>query len=288
MTTKRLLIADCDETIIAMLPGKEELGNFTVAFTLRLAKLPELRSKITWEEMKEWYKKGYARIDGTPHLYGWLRDGVIVASACDELLKASVIAGEILDSCGALMDPTIRHTTIQRIFKESYPFGVSELKPGAAETLNKLRHAGWSTEVVTNAPTSKAQTKLANLFKNLPTEQSLTWLLEHVHGDADKWHVIEPEKACYNQHLQRPIPTERPRLFRVLDPLCAGADKIVFIGDNADMDLHPGRQRFLHLNPICILIANSHTPVYDLRYFSEAPNCFVVRTWQEVEALLNP
>lgn len=285
MTQRRVLIADCDETILKMdLPQDGSLDGFSTAFSARITKL--LQDKMTIEETQALFRHGYARINRTPQVYGWVRDGLVVASAADVLIMAGVVAGEILDSFEILTDRDLRRITIQRIFAESYSYSSTSLQPDAAMILNELRRAGWIVKVVTNAPTEKARKKLQDRSSGLPAGQSIDWLLEHVHGDAEKSKVTQPELSLRNPYLARPVFYHRPTLFELLDKLCRPGDDLTFLGDNADMDVHPGCERYRSQNPRGILFANSFTPRYDRQYFNGTPNRFLAHNWKEVASIL--
>ena len=141
------------------------------------------------DEVEALALKYEAQVAAAPDDYGWVFGGRIVAPAVvDPYLRIMPVARGIMDECGAFMVPAERDRLLDSIlYKYNYTKTDMAFRDGAGEVLREL--TGTATYVVTNSHTAPVQDKIRTLGDDGAGGNTLTWLVDRVHGRAKKYHL---------------------------------------------------------------------------------------------------
>jgi phosphoglycolate phosphatase-like HAD superfamily hydrolase len=200
------------------------------------------------------------------HGYPW--NGRLVAPASvDPYLRMVPVANAILDEFRAFEHPVDRARLHQILFRYNYDKTRARpcFKPGARELLAGL--AGTETFVVTNSDTDAVRGKIEALDAG---SGALTWLLDRVHGYAQKFEVDDawsdgPADLAL-PGLARPVLARRrryhDRLAGLLAQVGARWSDLTVVGDIFELDLAMPLAKGARVG----LVANARTPAYERAY----------------------
>ena len=241
-------------------------------------------------EILEMAERFEAEVLAEPHRHGWLFKGEIVAPASvDPYLRIMPVARSILDACGAIPGDEDRARLLDGIlFKYNYRKTVRAFRPHAAEALAALEP--FDTWVVTNAHVEPVKAKIAELESHLPAgaERSLAWLLDRVHGRAQKQVLddsfTEVPRALALPGLDRPVLVRRPYYRSVIEELRGGRpwEQVFVVGDIFELDLSLP----LVLGANVILAANRFTPGYERAYVGAHPRGRVIEDLRAIAGIV--
>ena len=253
------IVLDLDGTFTDV--TREALG-FAEAYPALLADLLGRDLGASWKEAIE---QARAR---SPEL-GWMFDGHIVApSDADPYILATAAAQLLLDASGVLTgDRVLRADVLTALYRRAYRHTGAAFRPEARRVLEALLARGTPVHFVTNAATSAAQEKLAEL-----APAGLERL--HIRGDARKFHVAPPSRPDPRfdalpaerrvPGLDRPVLLRRGRYFDALAAIWAetGArpESTLVCGDIWELDLAMPAELGAHVH----LIQRERTYAYEI------------------------
>lgn len=186
-----------------------------------------------------------ATVEKDPAHYGWTYDGLVVAPGnADPYLRATVIMNMIFDKRGLLTGEAERTQKLQTLYFNNYPKANTVFRPEAKDVVETLLSRDVPVCVVTNSATEDVERKL-NTMNPVGREKL------HVHGNAQKYRVLEPEQADPRfdavektmsvPGLSRPVLLRRGYYFTLLDELWkrhgASAESTFVAGDIFELDL---------------------------------------------------
>lgn len=293
MTKPRVFIFDFDGTLT---DAEEEGMPFTAGYLDDLAALTGAGHEEI-EALAECFADAIGPDDG------WVFQGQIVAPACvDPYLRIMPVARRILDHYGMFLNPHDREQLLDRIlYKYNYGKSATVFRVGASGLLSRLpRDTTW---VVTNSATEPVERKVRDLGVQTLRDAGITnisntmnpmgWLKGRVVGNAKKyandpdWKTERVPAEMQIPGLDRPILLRRRLYFETLNRLRREADvkwpDITVVGDIFELDLALP----LHRGARVVLMANEHTPDYEVRYLKEHPNASVVRSIPELRTFLD-
>jgi phosphoglycolate phosphatase-like HAD superfamily hydrolase len=223
----------------------------------------------------------------------WLYDGRAVAPATvDPYLRVKPVAHRILrEQCATQTSDEVLDVLLQILFEKNYPFGGHCPRAGASELLSRLQKSGVSCHIVTNASTAHVERKLERLLADDPA--CLKWCKEGLRGDAVKY-IISPMYASVPEKLDVPglenrgVLLRRQRYHNLLQRLrvehkCEWNEMLV-VGDVFELDLALP----LHIECEVALMANEHTPPYEIKFLRTLERAHVCNGLEEVLALIFP
>ncbi|OGL72212.1 hypothetical protein A3D69_01120 [Candidatus Uhrbacteria bacterium RIFCSPHIGHO2_02_FULL_54_11] len=200
------------------------------------------------------------------------------------------------------LNPHDREQLLDRIlYKYNYGKSATVFRVGASGLLSRLpRDTTW---VVTNSATEPVERKVRDLGVQTLRDAGITnisntmnpmgWLKGRVVGNAKKyandpdWKTERVPAEMQIPGLDRPILLRRRLYFETLNRLRREADvkwpDITVVGDIFELDLALP----LHRGARVVLMANEHTPDYEVRYLKEHPNASVVRSIPELRTFLD-
>lgn len=172
-------------------------------------------------------------VRAAPHQHGWWRSGRIIACACDIFLICQAAARSML------LDQGRPDAEVEAIMNAGFhaAWGASSLdfRPDAGELRSLL--CSRPAYILTNASTLRVVHRLAE--QGIPIPQA------RVFGEAFK-DAVDHESYIDGSGfgLPRPLYHERPRYREALIAIASDAgttaDRLVVVGDNAELDLvHP-------------------------------------------------
>jgi FMN phosphatase YigB (HAD superfamily) len=232
-------------------------------------------------------------VAAAPDAHGWMFGGRIVAPASvDPYLRMMPVARAVLDHFGAFREPADRTRLLDDIlYKYNYPKTRTVFREAARATLDALAAmSGIRTYVVTNSHTAAVQKKVVELARAGGDEHALDWLVERVRGNAKKY-VIDDDFTAVPERLDvpglaRPVLLRRRRYHDALAGLLADAGlgfaDLLVVGDIFELDLALP----LALGARVVLVANAHTPTYEVDYVTAHPRGAVVPSLAHVPELL--
>ncbi len=222
--------------------------------------------------------------------FGWEFGGRIVAPASvDPYLRIMPVARMVLDNVGAFQDPDQRARLLDGIlYKYNYTKTRIVFREGAREALESLH--GTATYVVTNSHTVPVRNKIKHLGSNADGTNTLTWLVERVHGRARKY-VIDDDFTAVPESLAlpglaRPVFLRR-RLYHdalraLLDAEGLDWPDLVVCGDIFELDLALP----LAMGGTVALMANDYTPLHEINHLNEHPRGQVLHGLDAVPGLI--
>jgi hypothetical protein len=216
------------------------------------------------------------------HGYPW-RGRLVAPASVDPYLRMVPVANAILDEMRAFTEPRDRGALHQLLFRYNYDKTRARpcFKPGAFELLSSLR--GTEAFVVTNSDTDAVRAKIETLDAG---RGALTWLVERVHGYAQKFEVDDAWEGgppeLHIPGLARPVLTRRRRYHDRLKSLLDGAGAtwtdLTVVGDIFELDLAMP----LAMGARIGLVANPRTPAYERAFVAGAPRGRVIEALDEV------
>lgn len=276
MTT--LLVLDFDGT---MTDAEREGAPFRGAYLDDIATLAALPR----DEVEALAARFEREVADNAHAEGWLFGGHIVAPATvDPYLRIMPVARMVFDHYGRFMNGDDRDRLLDGIlYKYNYPKTRTVFREGAREVL--LGTPADTTYVVTNSHTIPVQDKIKQLSAMGDDPDALLWLVERVHGRAKKYVLDQDFEAVDEElrvpNLSRPILLRRRQYFEALTRLLEvrGADwsELTVIGDIFELDLALP----LSLGATVGLVANAHTPQYEMDYLESHERGRVLRSLPE-------
>ena len=219
----------------------------------RLHMLPAMLEKLMFGNLDE--------ITRNPGLYGWLVNGVIVASATSDPFLYYQAA---MRMCLKHMQNVFPHSIfvpkedkveafMTEIYQASYKLVSPPFRADAAWALKTIM-AKNRLVVVTNSSTSSVAARLAELLG--PDAANV-----ELFGNAMKFIPDVDGQTMKVPGLERPIYIYRPKYVEVLEKI--GQVDIVF-GDIAELDIWP--LQHLYPNAKAVLISSPQTPDWEMRY----------------------
>lgn len=220
-----------------------------------------------------------ADVAQAPDAYGWMFNGRIVAPATvDPYLRIMPVARKIFDHFDCFPREQDRSRLLDGIlYKYNYQKTVVAFRPDARDFLGWLgTQAGLETYVVTNSHTEPVRKKIEMLGTQPDgSPNPLQWLLERVHGRAQKY-VIDEHFATVPETmsipgLSRPVLLRRRHYVEALQALLTRHrldwPELVVVGDIFELDLSLP----LSLGATVILVTNAHTPAYERAFVQAHP-----------------
>lgn len=231
-----------------------------------------------------------AEVAADPGRFGWIYGGRVVAPATvDPYLRIMPVARKIMDATGSFLVEAERSRVLDAVlYKYNYTKTVTAFRPGAAELLGGLRDSGFEAYIVTNSHTEPVQRKVRELAAGTG---ALDWLAARVTGRARKYVIdasFETVPAELNvPGLERPILLRRRHYFEALSSLLErhGLDweQLRVVGDIFELDLSLP----MALGASVALVANPHTPPYEIAWLEAHPRGVVLRGLDQVRAWLD-
>lgn len=231
-----------------------------------------------------------AEVAAEPGRHGWIFGGRVVAPATvDPYLRIMPVARRIMDALGCFQVEAERSRLLDAIlYKYNYQKTVTAFRPGAAALLHGLRDGDHEAWIVTNSHTEPVQRKVRALAEGTG---SLDWLVERVQGRARKYMIDDAFDAVPAElsvpGLERPILLRRRHYHEALAALLArhslGWDQLRVVGDIFELDLSLP----LELGARVALVANDHTPPYEIAWLEAHPRGAVLRGLDEVRPWLD-
>ncbi|MCO4771911.1 MAG: hypothetical protein KDA24_17905 [Deltaproteobacteria bacterium] len=275
----RLIVFDFDGTLT---DAEEEGRPFRDGYLDDIATL----CGVSLEEVDVFAKTCEAKVAANPQAHGWVFGGRIVAPATvDPYLRIMPVARMVFDHYGRLPDADDRDRLLDGIlYKYNYPKTKTVFRDGAREVL--LGTPAETTYVVTNSHTVPVQEKIRQLSAMGDDADALLWLVERVHGRAKKYVLDDsfddvPEELRV-PNLSRPILLRRRLYYEALTRLLEerGADwsELTVVGDIFELDLALP----LALGATVGLVANAHTPQYEMDYLEAHERGRVLHSLPEV------
>ncbi len=279
----KLLVLDFDGT---MTDAEKEGAPFRQGYLEDIAQI----AGIPLAEVLSLAAQIEAEVAASPQDHGWLFGGRIVAPATvDPYLRVMPVARRILQQARVQMDEGTTSRLLEGIlYKYNYQKTLDVPRPGAREALSALE--GTSVYVVTNSDTAAVQRKIRKLSAETPTGHQLDWLIERVHGRAQKYVIddafTEVAESISLPGLSRPILLRRRRYYEALDALRrkegASWEELVVVGDIFELDLALP----LALGARVALLRNDFTPSWEIDYLREHPRAKVLSSISEIPALI--
>ena len=274
----RLIVFDFDGTLT---DAEEEGKPFRGGYLEDIATL----CGVTADDVEVIARKAEAEVAANPQAHGWVYGGRIVAPATvDPYLRIMPVARMVFDHYGRFMNGDDRDRLLDGIlYKYNYPKTRTVFREGAREVL--LGTPADTTYVVTNSHTIPVQDKIKQLSAMGDDPDALLWLVERVHGRAKKYVLDQDfesvDEELWVPNLSRPILLRRRQYFEALTRLLEvrGADwsELTVIGDIFELDLALP----LSLGATVGLVANAHTPQYEMDYLESHERGRVLRSLPE-------
>jgi len=263
---KTLIVFDFDGTLTDIWQGP-----FTENYQRDLILL--LIRTVDQKAVEQALQEAKKKIAANPDKYGWLYQGKIVAPAnADPYLLMNTAASLVFDSFDIFRSPDDRKCVLDFLFFENYAASPTKFRPEAPAILNQLLKDPESiVRFVTNSNTDEVVSRLICTL-NLD-------LIENLHGlviGSAKKNVIGSEPASTPETfaipgLERFVYPRRSNYYRVLAELCkqlkVSWQNMVVVGDSLELDL---LLPFL-LGASVILVANGHTPKYEIEFINAQP-----------------
>ncbi len=171
-------------------------------------------------------------VSSSPSEHGWWRDGRIVASACDVFLLEQAAARALLLERGR--DEVVAEEILDEAFGAGWRASHLRLRDGVSVLADRLHQRGLPWYVITNADPARVASRLKN--------EGLTADSVNIVGFARK-DIVDPRVQVSGKPygLDRPLFHVRSAYIGAIDHVrtvakCGIAD-LVFIGDNAELDL---------------------------------------------------
>lgn len=238
----------------------------------------------------------YQEIAGDPATHGWRYDGEIMAPCTvDPYLRMSACSQILLERAGwssAKIDDEI-----QRLFKKNYTLTCDVPRDGTFTLLMAAWERQLTVRIVTNSHTDAVTRKVERLLGGVEgTQDAINWWNMRVIGDARKYDPKEkPEVGAIwdgmpdRQHFAgfpRPTVIKRPHYRQVLVDkmertaikLPADPSKQLVVGDIFELDLALPLAMGWNIG----LMANEHTPAWELNFVSSHPRGRVLRDVSEI------
>jgi FMN phosphatase YigB (HAD superfamily) len=256
----KCVILDFDGTFT---DAEAEGAPFARAFKAGLFDLVGRDVSAEWDAMRR-------TIDASPHRFGWVFDGNIVAPAlADPYILSTTIAQGVLDRVGILKEPEHRNAVVQGLYHWAYGKTLSVFRPEAKEVLETVLAKGLRTYCITNASTDGVIKKLEMLMPGVVAEERIA-----IFGDAQKFWIGTPDRADASwaklpdeyrvDGLDRPILVRRGRYYnalqRVLEAAACEPKDVIVCGDIFELDLSLP----LNLGMQIHLVRGATTPEYEL------------------------
>lgn len=274
----RLLVLDFDGT---MTDAELEGAPFRAAYLDDIAVLADLPR----DEVESLAAQFEADVAANADSEGWLFGGHIVAPATvDPYLRVMPVARRILDSADAFTVPDERDRLLDGIlYKHNYRQTAIAFREGAGAVLRSLK--GTATYVVTNSHTEAVQRKIQTLGG---AERDLDWLVERVHGRAQKYALDNNFDAVPASMqlpgLARPVLLRRRLYHDALDALRVAAEAdwadVVVVGDIFELDLALP----LAMGARVGLLANEFTPTWEQDFLADHARGAVLHDVSEIPA----
>ena len=274
----RLIVFDFDGTLT---DAEEEGKPFRGGYLEDIATL----CGVTADDVEVVAREAEAEVAANPQAHGWVYGGRIVAPATvDPYLRIMPVARMVFDHYGRFMNGDDRDRLLDGIlYKYNYPKTRTVFREGAREVL--LGTPADTTYVVTNSHTIPVQDKIKQLSAMGDDPDALLWLVERVHGRAKKYVLDQDFEAVDEElrvpNLSRPILLRRRQYFealtRLLEVRSADWSELTVIGDIFELDLALP----LSLGATVGLVANAHTPQYEMDYLESHERGRVLRSLPE-------
>jgi len=255
--TFELLILDFDGTFTDV---EAEAAPFFEAYQADARRLLGFDLEDSWT-------RAAAKVATNPAEYGWTYGGHVVApGSSDPYLRATVIMNMIFDERGLFADDAERTEVLQGLYHRNYPKAGTVFRPEAKAAIETLLASKLDVCVVTNSATAAVQDKIDALD---PKGRERL----HVHGDAKKYIVAEPEtphpdfdalpETMRAEHLEREILLRRGPYFTLLQQLWAKTKthpaRTLVAGDIFELDLAMPA----HLGAAVHLVCKDQTPAFE-------------------------
>ncbi len=234
-----------------------------------------LLSGLTLADVRRIAARFEAEVQANPQAHGWVFGGHIVAPATvDPYLRIMPVARHVFDEAGVFLEQTDRNRLLEGLlYKYNYRKTKVAFRDGARETLLSMREQ--PVFVVTNSHTDAVQHKISILGGGEPADNPLQWLVDRVHGSAQKY-VLDmawgevPESIAL-PGLGRPVLLRRRLYAECLNALRlqAGAawSEVMVVGDIFELDLALP----LAMGARVGLIVNDFTPFWEKDFLRDHP-----------------
>jgi phosphoglycolate phosphatase-like HAD superfamily hydrolase len=277
----RLLVLDFDGT---MTDAEAEGAPFTEGYLEDIALLTDR----SLPEIKAMAAGFQAEVNANPEAHGWIFNGRLVAPASvDPYLRIMPVTKMIFEALGEFGSEGDRTRLLEKIlYKYNYAKTLNVPRPHARELLESLR--GTRSYIVSNSNGHHVQNKLRAIGRNADGTNSLEWLIDHVHGDAQKYFVDDafdavPESFTI-EGLGRPVLLRRRRYHERLSELLAREgsswEELTVVGDIFELDLSLP----LAMGARVGLAVNPFTPAYEQRFVENHPRGRLIHDLADVRA----
>lgn len=219
---------------------------------------------------------------------GWTYGGEIMAPATvDPYLRMSAIGRTLLRELD-IPDVVIDRLT-DLLFRFNYRLTRDAFKDGTFSLLMGTWERELNARIVTNSDQQAVIGKIDRLLGGIDgTDSALAWWKARVIGNARKYDPkAKPEVGAVwdgqpdREHFDgfpRPTVLKRPHYFKVLNDLRASSpgmswDQVLVVGDILELDLALPLALGCHVG----LMANEHTPSWELAFVAQHPRARVLR-----------
>lgn len=214
-----------------------------------------------------------------PECYDWEFDGNIVSSLVgDPYLRIIAIAHAVAEATGGSCNG---HELARLCLETCYP-AASPFRTDAAALITSTDSI---VHVVTNGTVEKVRPQLDALLRTLGSGGRTT-VSSDLRGSAKK-HVVDRDFTDLPESVplpgrSRPLLLRRPNYFRILNELReragVGWREVEAIGDNLELDLSVP----FAMGARIVLVANKHTPAWEVAFVQRYARGLVVTTLEEI------